>query len=279
MQRTGNIFFKYLVRSKNMNTTNIKLGGVSETLLIPLYIRYKETQRPDALLQDEKAVTMVEQMDYDFSRIKLQRHDELALILRVCEFDRFALDFMASHPDPVVVHIGCGLDTRFERVDNGQVEWYDLDLPDVISLRRKLFREQGERYHLLSGSVFDNGWIELVKEHRLRPFLFIAEGVLPYFEESLVRSLVLMLQEHFPGAELVCDAHTPFVIWTDNLQLAFSKLNARLRWGLKHGKDIEGWGDNISMLEEWYYFGTDEPRVRPYRWMRQIHWHLSLPVG
>lgn len=251
-------------------TTHINLGGVSKTLLIPLYIRAKETQRPDALLRDEKAAVMVKQVDYDFSKIKLQGHDEVALILRLREFDRFARDFLANHPNSTVVHIGCGLDTRFERADNGCVEWYDLDLPDVIELRRKLIREEGERHHLLSSSVFDYAWMDAVKEKRQRPFLIIAEGVFPYFEEAQIKALVLRLLKYFPGAELVCDAHTPFVIWTDNLQLVFSKISARLHWGLKHGKDVEHWGEGISLLEEWFYFGTDEPRVSAYRWMRRI---------
>ena len=251
-------------------TTLANLDDVAETLLIPLYIRAKETQRPDAMLMDEKALEMVKQVDYDFSRIKIQGHDEVALILRMREFDRFARDFLANHPGSTVVHIGCGLDTRFERVDNGRVEWYDLDLSDVIELRRKLIREEGERYHLLSGSVFDYAWMDAVKEKPQRPFLFIAEGVFPYFEEAQIKYLVLTLQKLFPGAELVCDAHTPFVIWADNLQLAFSKIKARLHWGLKHGKDVERWGEGISMLEEWFYFGTDEPRLSAFRWMHNV---------
>jgi O-methyltransferase involved in polyketide biosynthesis len=86
------------------------------------------------------------------------------------EFDRFAQDFLGRHPDAVVIHIGCGLDTRFERVssdlpDNGQVEWYDLDLPDVIDLRRALIGGEGGRYHLLAGSVLDDDWLEAVEPH------------------------------------------------------------------------------------------------------------------
>jgi O-methyltransferase involved in polyketide biosynthesis len=246
------------------------LGGVSETLLIPLYVRAKETQRPDAILRDEKAIEMVRQIEYDFSRIKLQGHDELGVILRVREFDRFARDFLAAHPDGVVVHIGCGLDTRFERVDNGRVEWYDLDLPDVIDLRRRFIREEDGRYHLLNCSVFDFTWMETVDKHRPRPFLFIAEGVFPYFEEAQIKSLLLKMRGIFPGAEVVFDAHTPFVIWADNLQLAFSKVKARLHFALKHGRDLETWDAGIRMLEEWFYFGTDEPRVRPFRWMSRI---------
>jgi O-methyltransferase involved in polyketide biosynthesis len=244
------------------------LNGVAETLLITLYARAVESQRPDALLKDEKAVALVKQMDCDFSRFKLHGHDEVAVILRMREFDHHVRQFLTRNPQAVVVHIGCGLDTRFERVDNGKVEWFDLDLPDVIELRKTLIGGEKPRYHLLSGSAFDKLWLDALIDYHQRPFLFLAEGVLPYFETAQVKSLLLTLRDHFPGAELVCDAHTPFVIWADNLQLAFAKINARLRWGLKHGKDVESWGAGIMLLEEWFYFDRPEPRLGASRWMR-----------
>ena len=118
------------------------LSGVSETLLVTLYLRAMETQRPDALIKDEKAVALVTQKSFDFTRVRqipLSEANKLVIILRNREFDRYARDFLARCPDAVVIHIGCGLDSRFERVAerNGRVEWYDLDFPDVIELRRK----------------------------------------------------------------------------------------------------------------------------------------------
>jgi O-methyltransferase involved in polyketide biosynthesis len=128
------------------------LSGVAETLLITLYLRAMETQRPDALIKDEKAVALVAQMNYDFSRIgllHLSEANKLVIILRNRELDHCARDFLGHHPEAVVVHIGCGLDSRFERVGNGQVEWYDLDLPDVIEPRWKLIGDERERYFQL----------------------------------------------------------------------------------------------------------------------------------
>ena len=244
------------------------LEGVSETLLITLYVRARESQRPDAMINDEIAVALVNQIDCDFSRFRMQRHDEVGVIMRMNKFDSFVRDFLKRNSDAVVVHIGCGLDTRFERVDNGFVEWFDLDLPDVIGLRQKLIQSRSDRYHILATSVFEDGWLEEVSQYKPRSFMFIAEGVFPYFEETQVKSLFLQLCARFPGAELVCDAHTPFVVWTDNLQLALSKVSARLQWGLKHGKDVESWGDGIQLLEEWFYFDDPEPRMEAYRWMR-----------
>jgi O-methyltransferase involved in polyketide biosynthesis len=251
------------------------LNGVAETLLIPLYIRAIESQRSDALLKDMKAVALVTQRDSDFSRIKqikMDKDDQVALILRNREFDRYARDFVDRHPEAIVVHIGCGLDSRFERVDNGRVEWYDLDLPEVIELRRKLIGDEGRRYHFLACSIFDGAWLDTVSIHRQRPFLFLAEGVFMYFKESQIRSLVLMLCDHFSGAELVFDAFSPFLVRMNNLRFKISraKISAHYNWGLKRGKDLEGWGAGISLLDEWFPFDRPEPRLAHVQWIRHI---------
>jgi methyltransferase (TIGR00027 family) len=245
---------------------------VAETLLIILYIRAIESQRPDALVKDEKAEALVSQMDQDLLRGKLAKiedYSQVAIVLRSRDFDRHARDFLARHPEAVVVHIGCGLDTRFERVDNGQVEWYDLDLPDVIELRRKLVggeglamsEVEGARHHFLACSVLDSAWLDTVSAHGNRPFLFLAEGVFMYFEEAKVKSLVLTLRDHFPGADLVFDAFSPFMRWANNLRVALTKIGARSHWALKHGKDLEQWGDSIHLLDERFPFQYAEPRL------------------
>jgi len=252
---------------------NQNLGGVAETLLLPLYIRAMESQRPDALIKDDKAVALIKKLNPDSSWIRKMRVDEndkVGLVLRNREFDRYARDFLARYLEAVVVHIGCGLDSRFERVDNGTVEWYDLDLPEVIELRRKLIGGEGARYHFLSCSVFDSAWLNTVSVHRQRPFLFLAEGVLMYFEEAEVKSLFLTLRDHFPGAELVCDAFSPYMVWLNNLRIARTKIGARYHWGLKRGKDVEKWGNGIYLLDEWFYFIRPEPRLAHARWMRYI---------
>ena len=246
------------------------LEGISKTLLMTLYVRARESQRPDGMIHDELAVEMVSTLDCDFRRLRMHRHDEIAVIMRMRKFDNHARDFLRRNPHGVIVHIGCGLDTRFERVDNGLVEWFDLDMPDVIALRQKLIRHECDRHHTLATSVFDEGWLEEVSQYKPRPSMFLAEGVFPYFEESDVKALFLKLRDHFPGCEVVCDAHTPFVIWVDNLQLAYAGVDARLHWRLKRGSDVETWGDGIRMQDEWNYYADDEPALKAFRWVRMI---------
>lgn len=174
------------------------LDGVAETLVIPLFYRAEESKRPDALVKDARAVELAGSLSYDFSRVKLHDHDQVGILLCLRQFDRIARDFLARNPGAVVVHFGCGLDTRFDRVDDGLVEWYDLDLPEVMAIRRDLIPEI-PRCHAITGSVFDTGWQVAVAPHASRPFLFLAEGVLPYFEETRVKDLVIGLRQHFPA--------------------------------------------------------------------------------
>jgi len=240
------------------------LSDVAETLLMMLYIRAVESQRPDALIKDEKAVALVQQMDQDFLRDKLAKVDEetrVAAVLRNREFDRHARDFLARYPEAAVVHIGCGLDTRFERVDNGRVEWYDLDLPEVIELRRAFLGGEGERHHFLACSVLDKAWLNVVGVRHQRPFLFLAEGVLMYLEEAQVRSLVLTLKEYFPGGELIFDAFSPFFVWANNRRVTRTNVGARCHWALKRSKDLERWSDGIRLLDERFPFQYPEPRL------------------
>lgn len=238
--------------------------------MLTLNARARESLRPDAMLKDEKAVEMVNRIDYDFSQFRMPQHDEIAIIMRVRKFDNHVRDFLRRNPRAVVVNIGCGLDTRFERVDNGLVEWFDLDMPNVIDLRNSLINTESLRNRSLSTSVLEDDWIHTVTQFKPLPFMFIAEGVLPYFEETHVRALFLKLRDHFPGCELVCDAHTPFVVRVDNLLLIFSKIKARLKWSIRQGSDPENWGNGIHLLDEWNYYEDDEPRLKAFRWARNI---------
>jgi O-methyltransferase involved in polyketide biosynthesis len=155
-------------------------------------------------------------------------------------------------------------------VDNGKLEWYDLDLPEVIDLRRELIGGDARRYHLLACSALDYTWMDLVSIHKPRPFLFLAEGVFMFFEESEVRGLVLALKDYFPGSELIFDAFSPFYVWGNNRRVARSGIGARAHWALRRGKDLEGWVEGIHLLDECFPFLCDEPRLSHIHWVRHI---------
>ncbi|MGC5534059.1 class I SAM-dependent methyltransferase [Streptomyces sp. SR-10] len=120
------------------------LGRVQETRLIPLYARAVENRKEHALLRDTRAEEIVAAIDYDFGRF-----DELpsltGSLLRTRLFDRWVAKFLSAHPGGTVVELGTGLNTRYERVDNGSARWFELDLPDVIGLREKFLTDSPRR--------------------------------------------------------------------------------------------------------------------------------------
>ena len=120
---------------------------------MPLYARALESRRKRPILEDPKAVEIVDSIDWDFHRFR-QRRRVVGCALRSAMFDVWVRDFMRLHPEGTVVEIGAGLNTRFERLDNGRVHWYDLELPDTVELRRRFFSDS-ERRITLAASVLD----------------------------------------------------------------------------------------------------------------------------
>jgi O-methyltransferase involved in polyketide biosynthesis len=171
------------------------LGPVQETLFIPLAARARETRKKRPILRDPKAVEMAGSIDYDAVKYR-QAGAGAVVILRTAIFDSWVRAFLAQHPDGTVVEIGTGLNTRFERVDNGRVHWIDLDLPDTIELRRKFFTDSGRR-QMLAASVLDDEWLQAVRE-RPEPYFFIADGVLVYLPEDAVSRTLAGIAERFP---------------------------------------------------------------------------------
>lgn len=166
--------------------------SVSETLLIPLYMKHLASQMPNPVIHDEAATRLVRQLDYDFSKYDHIIHTVVGTAIRADYFDRLTADFIQRRPNPVVVNVGCGLDSRRERIGAAAdgVPFYDIDLPDVIALRQKLLPAQrGET--LLATSAFDAGWMdELNRLHPNAQFLLVIEGVLMYFDRYTARPVL-----------------------------------------------------------------------------------------
>ncbi len=243
--------------------------ALSLTLLIPLWARAVEQREPVPLVRDPLAAAIVEQIDYDWRQSRLARGDLAQCVVRLREFDRFVRDFLVRHPAATVVHLGCGLDTRFQRVDNGRVRWFDLDLPAVIALRRALLPET-DRNRYLAASAFEPGWMAELDPPDGTPLLFVAEAVLPYFDEAQVKDFVLAARTRFPGAELVTDVCTPHAVRINNLHLQFTRSTARMHWSVRDPRDLETWAPGIRLLESFSYFDHPEPRMGLPSWFGRI---------
>jgi len=248
------------------------LSHVSETLFVPLYLRALESHRPDGLINDPKAVELVNRLDYDFSKLGGTAFSRIFPLLRMREYDRRVRTFLSHHPEGIIIDIGCGLDTRYYRVDNGRATWYELDFPEVMTIRQQLLGESPRRYSI-SCSALDFAWMDDVQRLNRQPILFLSEGVFPYFERQEVKHLVKVLCERFQGSELIFDALPPgFVRWM-RWHPALRATNARLGWGLVDSREPEQWYPGIRLMSEWFYFDQPEPRLR---WYRLLKWFAPI---
>jgi len=234
-----------------METTKINLKGVQETLLMPLWGRAYETKKDNPLLIDKEAVRIIERIDYDFDRIaqKTNPLSRLSWISRSIYFDKKILDFLSSNPDGSIINIGCGLDTTYERVNNGTANWYELDFPEVIVIRKKVL-EETENRKFLPYSVFDEHWYDKIinKEN----VLIMMAGVVYYFEEEQVKALLKMFSVKFKDTIIICDYSS-----VKGIEIANKKViensgmdkNAYLKWGINNIKNIEKWQQGIKVQE------------------------------
>ncbi|HET7088697.1 MAG TPA: class I SAM-dependent methyltransferase [Anaerolineae bacterium] len=228
--------------------TKITLTPEQETLLIPLYAK---AQPGNPLFFDPKARDILSQVDYDFSRLHVPYKTVVLICQRAKKLDATTRAFLAEYPGGVVLHLGCGLDSRFQRVDNGQVEWYDLDMPAVIELRRQFYAE-GERYHSIASSVTDPAWVDAVAAAG-RPVLAVAEGLLMYLAEADVKRLFLRLREVFPGGRLIADVFSRMTARSATRHPSLKQTGASIGWGIDDPREAEGWARGIRLLEEWYF--------------------------
>jgi O-methyltransferase involved in polyketide biosynthesis len=179
----------------------VKLSGVPETLLWPLYARACEARRSDALLRDPKAAELVDSIDYPFEA-RFGRPQQV-LALRELSFDNRVRRFLARHPRGTVVALADGLNTQFSRLDNGRARWLSIDLPEVIELRRKLLPDT-DRSQSVACSALDERWVDLVDS---QDGVFItAQGLLMYLHEADVYHVISRCADAFPGASMMFDA-------------------------------------------------------------------------
>ena len=234
--------------------TALELGSVQKTLLLPLWGRAVETGKARPLLVDRAAADIIAAIDYDFSTIarNISPITRLAWIARSLHTDRTIRKFLARNAGATIVNLGCGLDTTFDRVDNGRLRWVDLDQPDVIELRTRFIPESARR-RSIACSILDDGWLSQVTA----PVMFVAGGVLYYLHEAELRTLFGRLADAFPGAEILFDACSP-----RGLRMANKKViegggmdeAAMLKWALARASDLEAWDSRIAVIAEYGVF-------------------------
>ena len=131
------------------------LSAVSETALLTLKARVLETEKKSPIIHDEKGREILNKIETlasaDISKRVLDR--KLAstltdyLVLRARKYDSFTKSFLKENPDGLVVSLGCGFDTRYWRIDSKSWNYIEIDLPEVIEMKRNSGSEAGASFN------------------------------------------------------------------------------------------------------------------------------------
>lgn len=249
----------------------VSLGEVQETLLIPLYGRARDARSSHSILRDDMAVQLVKDIDYDFT--KFTGPSLGGAVLRASIIDGYIRDFLREHPDGTVVDLGCGLSTRFDRLDNGRLRWFDLDVDDTMALRGRFF-EDTNRYTMIADSVFSSTWHDQVRE-RSGPVFLVSEAVLLYFPEAQVHGVLSELAQAFPSTPIAFDTGGALMMNSQDRNPVFRQVPARMQWICDDPATLEQWG--LEFLDS-RTFATPQPAVartwpRRHRYgMRALRW-------
>ena len=237
------------------------LTTVSETALITLRSRAVETIKEPPLIRDPQSLELINRFQsLELSPVQRKHLERIPPVT--------LSSYIKDHPDGLVISLGAGFDTRFWRIAANSGNYMELDLPEVVAVKRDLMGKMLE-YEMIGCSVLENAWSERIATKQRENILFLAEGLLMYLPEKEVIRLFQKLASDFHHSQMVFEVVNRKYTRGIRKKMVESKMKRRsgteagtsYSYGIAQGKDIEAYADNLKVLEEWSYF--EEPDVRP----------------
>lgn len=268
-----------------MTLTIDHLTPIEKTLLITLTGRALDARSKRPLLGDDLADEVLDRLGPDVNGVELSGTVRIAVAVRTRMFDRIVGGFIAAHPNAVVVELGCGLETRMHRLSPpATVDWYDVDSPKVIALRRRVLPEL-DRAHLVAASVTDPHWLDGIP--RDRPAIAVADGVVGFLTASDNQQIFCALTDHFTaGGELAFNVGTRLaarMMGSLGVLRAVGFPKSYRGYGIDDPRDIERLNPRLTFIEE--QLGAQAPETAQFPWAYRMlgkwfaHWRAQARRG
>lgn len=266
------------------------LTGAQETLLAILYARALDAKKTTPILGDRYAEQIVDQLDYDFSKSRVHWPKAAIITIRAKVLDQWAVEFLqqAQHDgEPVtVLHLAAGLDTRALRLqehcnkDRASVRWVDVDLPDVIDVRRKLQLSKPDsdsmQYDMVGADVTDELWLAKLQLPRDHKTLVLFEGLSMYLQSAQGRMLIEQLTEYFvkAGNQMAFDCFNWLPMIVQRFEPIIASTGSKISWAINDPKELEGWHQGLHLTGEVLPANNPE-NVRLPIYLRCFLWIIS----
>lgn len=223
------------------------LNGSAETMLQSFYARAMYSKNPKHQFHDAKAEEIVDRLDYDFGKAGKDAAMSGGVIARTVVFDELVSKFIAENPDCTVVNLACGLDTRFYRMDNGRITWYNLDLPETIEVRDSVYHESG-RVSTIGCSALDPAWADQVKVRG--KMLFIIEGLTMYLKAEQVRKMLRIIRDCFDNAFVLMECICPRFVNREGIEKSIQSTGAAFTWGANSFEELGDMGEGFRKVKD-----------------------------
>ena len=211
------------------------MNNVNKTLYIPLYGK-AYVSRKGIILHDSKAESIWEAEKIELKGKSKSKWLAQYMGMRSAVFDNWLKMQMESDADAIIVHIGCGMDSRICRVEANEHQWYDVDFPDVI-VERKRYYEESYTYHMIESDARDNAWI--VNLPKDKNAIVVMEGVSMYFQPTELKRLLQRLTEHFAQVHILMDCYTTFAAKASKYKNPINDVGVTKVYGIDEPKEME----------------------------------------
>ena len=221
------------------------MNKINKTLYIPLYGK-SYVSKKGIILCDPTAEIIWDSAGFLLKRKSKSKWLAFYMAMRARVFDNWLVEQMKEKEDAIVIHIGCGLDSRINRVGSRGHRWYDVDFPEVIEERLKYYTEDSH-YKMIGADVSHEGWLDAIP--RAKNAIVVMEGVSMYLTFEQLSNLVSALCSHFDGISLFVDCYTTFAAKMSKVKNPVNDVGVTTVYGIDDPKGIEASG--ISFVKEW----------------------------
>ena len=220
------------------------MNNINRTLYIPLYGK-AYVSRKGLFLTDPKAQEIWEKEGFPLKGKSKSKWLAYYMGIRAAVFDRFVKENLPLAENTAVLHIGCGMDGRIQRIGNDHIRWYDVDFPEVIRERKKYYADSSN-YIMIEGDARDPEWLKRIPERQSA--VVIMEGISMYLTAEELQSFFRALSDHFQSVSLFMDCYTSLAAKMSKYKNPINDVGVTKVYGIDDPKALQS-GDLIFSQE------------------------------
>lgn len=210
------------------------MNEVNKTLYIPLYGKALVSRR-GIILRDQKAEEIWDKEGFTLKGKSKSKWLALYMAMRSAVFDRWLSVQMQEKPNAVILHIGCGMDSRILRLGNRDHQWYDIDFPEVIHQRQRHYASF-PGYTMLGSDARDPACLKNISTGEA---IVVMEGISMYMTKDELTAVLSNLEKHFSRVNLLMDCYTELAAKASKYKNPINDVGVTKVYGLDDPKALE----------------------------------------